>query len=169
MLFGHELRKQSTAGGEIETSHSAQYGCDEVNGQGRVNPAKSKMQQQRRTGSEANIARHQETAAIKAVDGMARGKKEHDSGQELRETDKAEIERTFGDFVNLPADGYRLHFERDHDAETRNGERGEIGIAEGDASGKPGVGRGGHECLLCHKSEGGRAVRSATSLSPLRG
>jgi hypothetical protein len=51
---------------------------------------------------------------------------ERKSRQELCQAGVTEVDGAVGDLVDLPADGHRLHFERDHDEETRQSEGNEI-------------------------------------------
>ena len=67
------------------------------------------------------------------------GRKKSDAGEELRQSDQAEVQWPLGDLVNLPADGNRLHLKRGYDAETGDGEIREVRVGERGASGPLGV------------------------------
>jgi hypothetical protein len=47
---------------------------------------------------------------------VAGNKKQQDSRQKLHEPRQAEVQRALRDFVDLPADGHRLHFHREDHA-----------------------------------------------------
>jgi hypothetical protein len=65
-----------------------------------------------------------------AVGGVPGDEEEQDAGKKLCEADEAEVERSVRDFVDLPADGDRLHLERGHDEEARDLVEREVGIRE---------------------------------------
>src|SRR5215468_9148271 len=54
----------------------------------------------------------------------------NDTGKKLCKPNQSQIERTMGDFVDLPADGDGFHFEREHDETTRSLKKHEGRIAE---------------------------------------
>ena len=54
-------------------------------------------------------------AAVEAIGGVAGNEKKKNSGKKLREADEAEVERAFGDFVDLPSDGDGLHLRGEND------------------------------------------------------
>jgi hypothetical protein len=87
-------------------------------------------EQQEKTHSETNIAKNQYFAAVENVSDVTRGEEKHNAGEELCETDKAEIERAFGDLINLPANSYGLHFESEHDEAAGHLKKSECRIAE---------------------------------------
>jgi hypothetical protein len=86
---------------------------------------------------------------------MSGNEEEKDSGQELRQTHKPEIERALGDLVDLPADRNRLHFRCEDDAKAGRLKKYKAGILERDAAGGVGVFGCGHRALLCHKNKVG--------------
>ena len=96
---------------------------------------------------------------------MSGEKKEDEAGSELGQADVSEIERALGDLVDLPADGYGLHLQRDDDEETRERVGDEVGMGEGDSPGQAGVLGGEHSLLLCHKNQLS-AVSSQLSVKP---
>jgi hypothetical protein len=49
------------------------------------------------------------------IGGMPRQQEQENAGQELRQSDQSQIQGLLGDFIDLPADGDGLHFERSHD------------------------------------------------------
>src|SRR5579872_6577530 len=76
---------------------------------------------------------------------------QQNSGKKLSETNQAEIQRTFGDFVDLPSHGDRLHLDGNLDEESCQLINGEIRILERNTTREPGIRRRRHRSLLCHK------------------
>jgi len=77
---------------------------------------------------------------------MPRDGEEQNCRQKLCQADVSQVERSLGDFVNLPAHGYRLHFDSGDDQEAGNLEEDESGMSKGGAS-SPGVVVGGHKLM----------------------
>ena len=90
----------------------------------------SKEEEERRAKGEAHVTENYKAAAIEAIDGVPGGKKKGDAGKKLGEADQSEIEGALGDFVNLPADGDRLHLERRNNTKAGDGEGDKVGIRE---------------------------------------
>src|SRR5580704_9144452 len=102
---------------------------------------------------------------------MAGDDKEEDPEQELCQSYEPEIERAVGVFVDLPADGNRLHLVGEHDREAGRLEKHKTRIPKRDAAGGCGVFGFGHRTLLCHKNKLGSVrlmlcLRSSRSFWP---
>src|SRR5216684_4307845 len=108
-----------------------------------MHTALGEREQQGEAEGESGVAGGEHVAPFEAVGGVARNWEEQNCRQELSQTDKAKIKRTFGDLVNLPSDGDRLHLDGGNNQEPRDLEENERGMGEGGASGS-GVGECGH-------------------------
>src|SRR6266852_7243803 len=89
------------------------------------------QEQQRRAQGVALVGKANHLAAVVAVGDVSGHQKQDDAGKKLREADEAEVQRTLGDFVDLPSDGHGLHLRGEDDAESRYLEEDEAGISEG--------------------------------------
>src|SRR5258708_2857373 len=112
-----------------------------------MHPALGEREQQCEAEGESGVAGGEHVAPFKAVGGVSRNWEEQNCRQELRQANKAEIERTLGDLVDLPSDGDRLHLDGGNNQEPRDLEENERAMSEGGASGS-GVGECGHLSLL---------------------
>src|SRR6266446_6742797 len=110
-------------------------------------------EQQGRAQAEAGVATHQQLAAVVEIGGVSGEEKQHEAGQKLGEADVSEIDRAFGDLVDLPSHGDGLHLERHDNEESRERVGDEVGMGEGYSPGKARVFGGGteHCLLLCHR------------------
>src|SRR3981189_3662757 len=116
MLFGNQLREQSAAHGAIQRANDAEeygYGIDRID---RVSSVQRDEEQQRRAQSESGVTQNDEFAALEAVRNISRNEKKEDAGKKLRQTDETKIPWRPCDFVDLPANGDRLHLRRNDGA-----------------------------------------------------
>ncbi len=113
-------------------SDQYQNGVDQVN---RVRSTPTDGEQQRRAESIADIAPHEQLAAVEEIGGVSGEQKQDKAGRELGEADVSEVEGAIGSGIDLPAHGHRLHLQRHDDEEARKSVADEVGMSEGDASG----------------------------------
>ena len=136
-LLGHERGQNRAAGGRREGARHAYERDDDVDRQHRLRAPQGDPEQHGRTATEADIAKGKKFAAVVAIGNVAGNEKEQNAGKELREADEAKVQRALGDFVNLPADGDRLHFGGQDDAESRHLIEPKGRIGEGDGAWAP--------------------------------
>jgi hypothetical protein len=122
--------KKRAARRSIERAHDSQQDKHCINHGNRLRFVKCEQQQQKEANSKSRIAKNQNFAAVKNVRHMASREEKHDAGQELGQANQSEVERAFGDFVDLPADGDGLHFQSEHNKAARTLKYFERGIAE---------------------------------------
>src|SRR5581483_2627371 len=94
------------------------------------------------------IARQQHLAAVEAVRSMAGRQKKKKPGQELRQADQPQVEWALGDFINLPAHGYRLHLQRDDNQKARQLVEHKVWMSKRNPAGKTWVLGSEHADLL---------------------
>ena len=115
MLFSNKMRKNRAARWSIEGPDDSEQNQHRVNRENRARPKSRQNQKKNKTQTKPHVAANQDFAAVENVGDVARQEEEHDTGEELRQADEAEVEGALGDFVDLPADGDGLHFEGEHD------------------------------------------------------
>ena len=139
MIFGHKLRKDGAADRAVEGAHHADEDEDAVDQTDGTLGAQGYQQQQGGAQDMAAVTQHQHQAAIEAIHDVPGDQEEKNARKKLCETHQAEIERTLGDFVNLPAHRHRLHFQRENHAETRYLEEAKVWKAENRDALGPGI------------------------------
>src|SRR5208282_2925766 len=98
MFLGNKLGEQSTASGEIKTSHCTEQDCNQINGMGGVDFTQSDQEQQGGAKGKSDVTGHQEPTAVHPVEGMSGGQEEGDARQKLRQPNEPEGEGPFADF-----------------------------------------------------------------------
>src|SRR5271167_662818 len=144
VFFGDQMRQDGSAYGKAETPADAdksKNGVDQVN---RLRSTPTDGEQQSRAQAVSRVARHQQFAAIKEIGGVSGEEKECEAGGKLGQPDVSEIERTLGDFVDLPSHGHGLHLQRYDDEEARDSVGDKVGMGEGDTAGQARVFLGEH-------------------------
>src|SRR5258707_9628729 len=119
MFFGNQVRQDGTAHGKVETAENSVQYQDNVDGMHGMRGTPTDREQQGGAKAEAGVANHQQLAAVEQIGGVSGEKKKHDAGQKLCQADVSQIDRAFGDLVDLPSHGDGLHFERHDDEEAR--------------------------------------------------
>src|SRR5208337_2097050 len=144
MFFGDQMRQDGSAYGKAETAADADERKNDVDQVNRLRSAPTDGEQQSRAQAVSRVARHQQFAAIEEIGGVSCEEEQGEAGGKLGQSDVSEIERTLGDFVDLPSHGYGLHLKRYDDEEARDGVGDEVGMGEGDTAGQARVFLGEH-------------------------
>src|SRR5215475_12701058 len=105
------------------------------------------QKEQRRAGGVTKKAKKDDFRPAVAVGYVAGDQKQHDAREKLRQSDIAQIKRALGDLIDLPANGYGLHFGGKNDEEARHLEEQKARILKGGAPGRLGVLCCGHREL----------------------
>src|ERR1700751_1472571 len=110
MFFWHDLWEQSATDRACEGANDTEENENAENVVDGAKAATGGEEQQPAARREAGVAKEDEFAAIVAIGDVAGNEEEQDAGKELGEADEAEVQRSFGDFIDLPAYRDRLHF-----------------------------------------------------------
>src|SRR5271156_5563336 len=104
MFFGNQLRKDGAAHGEAETAADPDQYQNDIDQVNRLRGPPTDGEQKGLAETVSGIATRQQFAAVEEIGGVSGEKEEDEAGRELGQADVSEIERAFGDRIELPSD-----------------------------------------------------------------
>ena len=130
LLARHDVRQQRLSGRHRERTRDAEQQHHAEHRQCTLQSAQREREQQQRAQALERIAGGDDAPPIVVVGDVTGRQHEHDEGQELRESNQAQVERIARDFVDLPADRDRLGLHRERREQARAEVQREFALAQ---------------------------------------